>query len=280
MNLFLHEIFKVVKSDFCDLIDCRLRGDTIEIITAIPTITSSYVSVFISKQGDTFNVSDGGWISRNLYEGQELDDSDTLKRITNQYKEYFKIKELKLNESNIFYYKKTNQLKLVSALVYDVGHFVSAVVNTQNVIFKEVDDDKVVFHNTMNTFLRSRFDQSKIELNHPVKITEKQNIRFNAIVHANARDHYYVMYVTGSRNSFFIKDLTQATVNFEILNEQAIKKEYFKKVAVINLAAPGYDSDKSDIYIERLGRALERPPVLIRTKNDTFKLAEAIPVGN
>lgn len=277
-QLLLHNIFQVVKSDFCGLIDFKMRGDTIEIITSIPTITNSYVSVFVSHKDGTYAISDGGWISRNSYEGQQIEDTELLLRIYEQYKEHFKIKETKSPDGIVYYYKKADKLELVSAMVFDVGHFIGSIVNTQNIIYKEVEDaDRKLFHTRMNGFLRERFPANKLELNTAVQISETQKIRFNAVVHANARDHYYVMYVTGSRSSFFIKDLTEATVNYEIINDQAIKKEHFKKVALINTAADGYDKEKSGIYIEKLASALGHPPVMINNKNDNLRLAEAIP---
>lgn len=281
MNLILDHIFQKVKSDFCSLVDAKMRGDTLEIITSIPTLTSSYVSVFISQQGKRFIVSDGGWIYNNYYENYLSEETDSLKRIYSQYQKYFKVKETPLSiNQGIYYYKTTENIELISALVFDVGHFVSSIVNTQNVIFKELeDDDRKLFHNRMNGYIRERFGQEKVELNQTVQITEKQRIRFNAIVHANARDHYYVMYVSGSRASYFIKDLAEATVNFEIINDFSVKKEYFKKLAIINTSAPGFDKERSEVYLERLAKAIDRNPVLIRNKNDDFKIAEALPVG-
>lgn len=280
MSLILDHIFQQVKTDFCSLLDCRYRGDTLEIITAIPTITSSYVSVFISYSDKKYNVSDGGWIYKNNYESTVFDDTEMLKRIIQQYKNHFKIKETESSHGVSYYYKTTDKPELVSALVYDVGYFVSSIVNSQNVIYREVeDDDRKLFHNRVNGYIRERFGTAKVELNQPVQITETQKIRFNAVVHANARDHYYLMYVSGSRSSFFIKDLTEATVNFEIINDFSVNKEYFKKLAIINTSALGYDKEKSGIYLNRLAKALQRDPVLLKTENDDFKIAEALPVG-
>lgn len=280
MSLHLNSIFDIVKTDFCDLIDFKLRGDTIEINTAIPTLTNSYVSVFVSFRDGIYIISDGGWFDRNMYESLDTEDTDIQKRITEQYKSHFQIKETKSDDGTNYYYKTTKDLKLVSALVYDVGHYVASIVNSQNIAYRESEDleDKKLFHNNINSFFKEKFGSTKVEFNSAVNVDNVHKIKFNAVVRPNVRDNFYVMYVTGSRPSFFRKDLTEATINFEIINEYGIKPEYFRKVAVVNTAAAGYDKAQSDIYIRKLTSALGKQPIMVKGNSDNMKLLEAIPL--
>ncbi len=278
MSLHLNSIFDIVKTDFCSLIDFKLRGDTIEINTAIPTLTSSYISVFVSFREDTYIVSDGGWFDKNMYESIDADESDIQRRIIGQYKVHFQIKETKSDDGTRYYYKTTKELKLISALVYDVGHYIASAVNSQNIAYRENDDfeEKKHFHNNLNGFFKEKFGSNKVEFNTSVKIDDVHKIKFNAVVRPNVRSNYFIMYVTGSRSSFFRKDLTEATVNFEIINEYGVKPEYFRKLAIVNSGAAGYDKLKNDIYIRKLTSALGRPPIMIQNNSDNMKLLEAI----
>ncbi|RZL44763.1 MAG: hypothetical protein EOO93_27565, partial [Pedobacter sp.] len=191
MSLYLNAIFDIVKTDFCSLIDFKLRGDTIEINTAIPTLTNSYVSVFASFKDGMYIVSDGGWFDRNMYESNVVAELEVHKRIVEQFKNHFQIKETKSQDGTKYYYKTTENLTLVSALVYDVGHYIACVVNSQNIVYRENEDleEKKYFHNNINGVLRDRFGQTKVELNTLVNVDNIHKIKFNAIVRPNARNN-------------------------------------------------------------------------------------------
>ncbi|MVM36432.1 hypothetical protein GO730_00220 [Spirosoma sp. HMF3257] len=90
------EIFQIVKKDFCGLLNYKLRGNTIEIITGIPTITSAAVSVFISYDKGKYAVSDGGWLSAGEYNNynNDPDEGEVIDRIIDQYMQFFSIKQL------------------------------------------------------------------------------------------------------------------------------------------------------------------------------------------
>ena len=88
-----NDIYSQVKSDFCNLIDYKIRDSTLEVITGVNTLTNHYVSVFISFQSGKYVVSDGGWIDRQFYDNfLDNEDEDIFQRIDSQYVAHFDIK--------------------------------------------------------------------------------------------------------------------------------------------------------------------------------------------
>ena len=75
------EIFTDVRDSFSTLWQFKERGTALEVITPYATTSAKFVSVFISKQGEEFIVSDGGWIEEQVY-GCILDlDNDCFQKI-------------------------------------------------------------------------------------------------------------------------------------------------------------------------------------------------------
>ena len=281
MNLFLNEIFNVVKSDFCTLVDYKVRGETIEIITAIPTLSNSYVSVFISQKNDKFIVSDGGWLFNNMYGSRHIEDTELFERIFIQYLTHFQILQTKSKDGITYNYKTTKKLELVSAMVFDVGHFVSAISNAQNISYKEVSEieDRAIFHNSLNSFFKSQYGANKVDINEAVKISEKNTVKVNAVLRVNPRNNYYLMYVTGSRSNYFIKDIAETTINFEIIKANSISNQYYKCMALINAEASGFDHDKAAVYIERLAEVTDFAPIELVLNRDMNNLKSVLPIS-
>lgn len=264
MNIHLNDIFKAVKSDFCTLVDFKIRGDTIEIITGIPTISSSFVSLFISQQDNQYVISDGGWIHQGMYDNQVNDDT-VYDRVLTQYIEHFNISQTRTSKHVLYYYKKVASFDLISSAVFDVGYFVSNVVNAQMLQYTDVNEnkDRRVFHNEMNSLLRHWFHDKQVETNFKVSLNPQYSIRFNAAVIVSKSVTYYTMYVTGSNQSYFNKDLTKAVLNFEMLDEGVSNKNYLRKVALINTNAPGWNPDNSAAYLHRLANVVGHEPIYI-----------------
>lgn len=267
MNLHLTDIFSAVKSDLCSLVDFKLRGDTIEIITGIPTITSSHVSVFVSYRDGEYIISDGGWVNGGEYDN-EISDDDIYSRILAQLIDHFRMKDTRSANNTVYYYKKAPKLELVSAMVSDVGHFVSATINAQVLEYGDVSERKIrrVFHSQMNSFLRTSLGNERVETNYDLVLNDKHTIRFNAVVHANRAKNYYIMYITGSNQSNFIKDISKAAINFELLGDQVANLNYTNRIALVNVSAPGYSPDDARAYLDKLSDVLNDPPILVSSE--------------
>lgn len=263
MNLHLNDIFQKVKSDFCNLLDFKLRGDTIELITSIPTFTYSYVSVFVSFRDGEYIISDGGWIHDEEYDN-EVSDDNIYPIVLSQLTERFSIKETRSPNNTIFYYKKAPTLDLVSAMVLDVGYFISAVVNAQVLEYGEVSErkERKVFNTQMNSYLREKLGK-RVETDYSVKVNNEQRIKFNAVVHGEHALNLYIMYVTGSSSSYFTKDISKATINFELLDDVTVSERYIKKVALVNTSAPGYEPSNARVYLDKLEDRLNAPPIYV-----------------
>ena len=109
MKTELKNIYNQVKSDFCNLMDYKMRDSTVEIITGVSTLTNHYVSVFISLQSGKYVVSDGGWIDRQYYDNQlDAEDEDIFQRVELQYQSYFDIKKTVHKDGTTYNFKTTD----------------------------------------------------------------------------------------------------------------------------------------------------------------------------
>lgn len=250
----LIDIFKAVKSDFCNLMDYKMRGSTIEILTSVSTITDHYVSVFISYKKGTYIVSDGGWLDRQYYDNTtSVEDEDIIQRIELQYRGHFGINRTIHTDGTKYNFKTTENSELISTLVYEVSHYVSSVVNSQSVAYQEAKEQsqRQRFYQDVNGFLKETYG-GDLALNETLQNynDELSMVKFNAIVRRPTKIHL-VMYVTGYTPQNFIKDACEATVNFQIASKYT-GSDTFSKTAIVNTLANGYTPLKVNEYLTNL----------------------------
>jgi hypothetical protein len=252
--IMLTDIFQMVKTDFSNLMDFRLRGNTIEIMTNVSTITNRFVSVFISQQDNYYIVSDGGWLAKEYYENPvAYEDEIIVQKLELQYRNYFNI-QTTLHEGLIrYYYKSTGNLDLVSALVHDVSNYIAAVVNSQAIVYNEgrEQSQRQRFNHDVNNFLREKYSgfitfNDSLTRDYP----ELNPIRFNAIIrHPNCT--YLIMYVSGYSRQNFNKDASEACTHFQMADKYSDGSE-ISKIAIINTHANGYLPAHANSYLKLL----------------------------
>lgn len=278
----LKEIYDAIKADFCGLLDYKMHGSTLELLTGIPTINNSLVSVFVSWDGSKFIASDGGWISSAIYDSEDNQDEEMVSRVTRQYIAYYDIKLTTNNSGVIYYYKTCSSLKLLSAIVHDVGHFISMFVNIQNTRFTDPSTDIVhstQFQSRMNKELKSFYGAKQVYPNYNMPLKDNKKIKLSAMLNVRTNQnlvYYCMMYITGNRKDLFIKDVTKATINFKILGDAALPELYYERIAVINTKAPGYEKISSDLYLKELVEFTDRKPIYLESNSLLPAISEVI----
>ena len=279
MKTELNNIYNQVKSDFCNLIDYRMRDTTLEIITGVNTLTNHYVSVFISFQSGKYIVSDGGWIDRQFYDNfLDSEDEDIFQRIDSQYVSHFNIKRTTHKDGTVYNFKTTDNPKLVSALVQDVSYYVSSMVDNQSVSFTQAKEQsqRKTFHKDVSSFLKEYYG-GDLELNDSLQNynDDLSNVKFNAIIRKPSST-FLVMYVTGYTSQNFINDACQATVNFQMAKKYT-SNNIFKKSAIVNTHANGYAPAKVTQYLNNLQEETDNSLVLYYDEGYRREMLKQIP---
>ncbi|MGX5817041.1 hypothetical protein ACWKWU_02535 [Chitinophaga lutea] len=264
-------IFDNVKESFCSLWTYKHRGPTLEIITPFSTTQSKFISVFVTKRENKFVVTDGGWLFKGEYDNElDLDDPVFFK-IFSHYELHYEIESLKHNDG-IFYYKATNEAGLIPNLVYDLSHFLLAIISTSQIQFQDEKErrEKENFRKNADSYLTTILSKEKIRFRSELG-EEYKNVRFNAIVQRGPKVDL-VKYVTGSSFNYFLNSLTKATVDFEIANRSPYNEFVNNRIAIVNDVAEGYVADKIYRYMQALEEHTKTPSVMWSKKDQLASL--------
>jgi hypothetical protein len=248
------EIYRKVKGDLCGLVDFKLRGGTLEIITPVGTLTNRFVSVFVSQTGETYIVSDGGWLDRHYYENHaRAEDEEINDRIEDQLRGHFGVKTTTHRDGTVYNFKSTDDIELISLLVHELSSFVGQMTNSQSMAYLEekVPQERTAFVNEVNSFLKvqypgvASFNDSLASYN-----PELSNIKFSAIIRRASKTHL-VMYVNGYNSRMFVRSASEAVVNFRIAKSYT-KDAAFSRTAIINTHAGGFNPYRVKDYLTEL----------------------------
>ncbi len=272
----LKELYDVIKSDFCNLVNYKLRGNTIEIITGVPTINGHLVSVFLSVNNGFYYISDGGWIDKGYYDNQIFDESkEVLQLVQNQYSDSFGVDTMIHTNGYHYNYKYTNNFELISSSVFELSNYISSIVNSQLLYYSEESEKKVTrrFHSEVNQVLRDTY-KSDLSINDSLQDhnEELKSIKFDAIIRRPNRT-FLVMYVTGYNTKVFIDDACRATVSFQI----AKQKEYLGMTAIVDQFANGYNPIKAREYLSQLEQETNNGFFLYTSSSIVQDIAKNIP---
>jgi hypothetical protein len=244
----MESVFKHIVESYNSLWNCKVHGGSIEVITPSSTTNDMFVSVFITRKGGEYIVTDGGWMSDEYYNVAIPENTSCFGRVFSHYYNFYQIKETK-GKGKRFYYKKTSDANLVPNLVYDLSGFISAVVSSSLIVFtdeKETDNIRH-FGRQASDYLTAITDKKEIRFNAPVDDNLKV-IKFSAIIKRGDRLNL-INYVTGSNESYFAGSLGRANMNFEVIESSPPASFINKKIAIINDLAPGYKPEKMCHYI-------------------------------
>lgn len=205
-------IFEIIKSAYQSLWKIKNHGNTIELITPMVTTNDMFVSVFITRRGDDFVVTDGGWIRAGIYECELDVDGTVFNRVFDYYLNSFDIHETS-TKHQVFYYKKINDIDFLPNVVFDVSNFISSVVSAANIQFK-ADKVENSFKKRARTFLNGVYNEETFEYDHPVN--EQLGVKFSAISHLDGRQQL-INFVSGSTSTYFTNSLCRSMTNFEMI---------------------------------------------------------------
>lgn len=248
-------IFEVIKSDFCGLMNFKVRGNTLEVQTSVITIGNQFVSIFISAKNDQFIISDGGWIDQDYYGDSDRDqiEEDILLRVESQLRYSHKVHRTKAKNGITFNFKTTPDIELLSLVAFEMAHFIAQLANARLTAYAEdkIPAERQMFVNEVNTLLKVEYG-SLFSVNDSLDayIGELSNIKFNAIIRKPAKTSL-LMYVSGSTHSNFVRSAAVATINFQIANKDFTAKK-FNKVAILNSQAAGYNPERVNDYLREL----------------------------
>ena len=237
MNLL--EIFTDIKRSFGGLWQTKQRGNSLEIITPYATTNNKFVSVFLSKQGNDYVVSDGGWLNSGIYEVTVNKETCFLK-ILEHFKNSFEIKQIQSPERIMYYYLKISNPIDIPSKLFDLTLFIQNIVSISEIAFeeKEEKETKEKFVSKANEYLKSFADEEKLKLNASL-YPEKKDIKFNAIYRNTPTSISLVKYVTGKSDVYFTSSVSTANLFFEMVDdrlnqdkEHLIKNEVKVKVKV------------------------------------------------
>lgn len=269
------DILPLLMMDFSSLWKCKQRGNTLEIVTPFSTVSQGFISVFITKRGNDYIVSDGGWLSKNAYQPQDTEERrEGDDKSLEFYKESFGVAVHNDKAQIPLYYKKCTEPSLVSSVVYDVSNFICGTVGTRAFIAgSEHDVSRLRFQKKATDFLTSRiFEPSKLLPRHP--IDDVKGLIFPVVV-INGLNLSLVTYVSGSTRSYFASDVRKAIINFE-LSERS--RKYYSlvrdKISLVDDEATGYTEVKDDLIMTLLGEKTTKPPILWSQKEEIIPLLQ------
>lgn len=251
-----NDILSVLKEDFCSLWNYRERGNTIEIITPMSTITQSFISVFITKRNSSYVVSDGGWIQTHIQELLE-NTTDEDNKILDYFLAHYKI-QIHSADKKKYYFKTHNDVKMLSAMTYDVAQF---TLNTINALYSkyEIETQENIhahrFDTIVNRQLQSRIDAENFKyFKNYQALNDLKMIRFSACIQSKNSDSIIIMmHITGSNATHFSNSVGRANQNFEIAKKSRFYNNT-RRISILNDNASGYapSSTEQNIFIDNL----------------------------
>ena len=238
------ELFKYLKGHLCSLFSYKSRGETLQVNTMLSTVSDKFVSVFVKKLNNgNYIVSDGGFIDLGFYGVMPPDqDEEITSNVKNFLIEYYEVQFKE--DNNILFYIKETPFNRLATEVFNMSEFIQGLVNSIHLEYrdKKVKEQQKRFKKQVNEFLRERFHK-KVEFDY----TYEDKIKFNAsIVIKNNR--YLIDYITGSNVNYYIKNLTETAVKFQMVNGAP----YLHKISILNDETEGYVPTKVAPYIDFL----------------------------
>jgi hypothetical protein len=250
----LKDIFQHLKESFCSLWQFKERGKTLEIITPYSTITSKFISVFITERDGCLIISDGGWVASGQYDTEVNTEDEYFSKLFHTYENYFDIKKTDKNGLS-FYYKKAEKEISIPAFLFDMVQFIQGVVGGSIVEFEDPKEraEKETFKREANSYIGNIALHDTIKVNSHLS-EDLKSVRFNAIITKRKSRLTLLNYITGSSVSYFIGSIGKANLNFEIATDSEFSPLVDTKIALINDTTSGYQQDKLYKYLEKMER--------------------------
>ena len=212
----MQQIFEHIISSFQALWKIKNYGETIEVITPQAMLNDNFVSVFITRRGNEYVVTDGGWIEAGMYDTIPDHRNVTYQRL---FKFYVKEAGVSVTEGKgrIFYFKKIEEERFIPNLVFEMSRFVASVVNA-NYIPLAPDKDVNTFKRSARTYLSSQFGDDMIEYDRP--LNTEIGIKFSAIKRDSDGGTKLINFVSGSSHTNYANSLCRSNTNFQMIESR------------------------------------------------------------
>lgn len=206
----MQELFESIKKAYDSLWKVRVLGESLEIVTPMVTVNDYFVTVFVTKRGGDYIVTDGGWISAGNYDCEVDISQKTYQKLFYFYLENYSILQT-VGHGRIIYYKKVEDPLLVVNAVFDLSNFISAVISGSNIQFV-TDKKERQFNSTVREYLCSEFEPGFFDFRR--KVLPNSSLEFGAV--ARFSGHLQLInVVTGSNPSYYRDSLCRSTFYFE-----------------------------------------------------------------
>jgi len=280
--MILDDIYSDVVTSFGQLWSCKHRGNTLEIITPISTLSNKFVSVFVTEREEGFVVTDGGWIDNEYYDCniRDLIGVECFEKQFNFFLSSFQIKQIEDYKGTTIFYLKAKQSLAVPALIHSVALFISSVVNAALVPYvdeKAINEkEKATFKQEADSFIKQIVKRNPdvergIKFNSHL-VQKTKSLKFSAII-TDRTQVSLVSYVSGYNNDYFLSSLAKSTVNIELADTSPYHDVIRRKVGLINDLSKGFDIGKHAPYIHLLERQAKSPVILW---SERYKLIDVL----
>lgn len=242
-----NDIFYEIKNSYGELWNCRPRGNSLEIATPVPTSTDKYVTVFLTRRGEKWVVSDGGMVGVGMYDTLLPEGNQTFARILKFFMEDFGIKTTYNDRGEIFYYKSTDSRDLVPNIVFDLSNFIAMVVNDSLIDFRE-KRERNLFSTTVKDFINESVGTERVEFN--ARLNDRLTAKFGAVVKNDNGKSSLINLVTGTTEDSMRKSLGLSNLYYDMLSESPYSENVDSRIVLVNDQAPGYNVDDMGLYID------------------------------
>lgn len=267
----MEEIYELVRAAYQSLWKIKNHGETIELITPMVTTNDMFISVFVTRRGDDYIVTDGGWLMAGLYECEFDQQGRIYSRVFDYYYKNFGILETSYKQRT-FYYKKIQRLELLPNLVFDMSNFISSVVSSACIQYN-ADKVEKTFKKKARLFLERTFKTGSFEYDKAVN--DELGIRFNAISHFDGQLQLF-NFVSGSSSNYYANALCRSMTNFEMIKPLRNQLHINKTITLIDDSQPSVMQSPQVIMYMRHMYELEKADNRVVPWTSVSQLRESI----
>ena len=229
----MDKLFQSIIESYNSLWHVKVLGESLEIVTPMVTTNDNFVSVFVTKRGDDYVVTDGGWISAGYYDCDLNIQGSAYNKLFQYYLENYHIQQTE-GHGRTMYYKKVSDYNLVVNCVFELSNFISAIVSGTNIQFV-ADKKEQRFRRTVREFLLTEFEEGTFK--YKQKLIPNSAIEYGAI--SNFSGHLQLLnIVTGSNIGYYRDSLCRSNFYFEAAQRYADRFRINKTIALLDDTTP------------------------------------------
>ena len=229
----MQNLFESIKETYNSLWHVKVLGDSLEIVTPMVTTSDSFVSVFVTKRGDDYVITDGGWISAGYYEQDGDNQGKAYQKLFQYFIDNYDIHQT-IGHGRTLYYKKVRDKVLVVNAVFELSHFISAVVSGANIQF-QTDKKETAFRKSVRGFLLQEFEEGTFKFGQ--RLTPSSSIEFGASSNFGGKLQLLNI-VTGSNPGYYRDSLCRSNMCFDYARSIADRLRINKTIAILDDTTP------------------------------------------